>query len=55
MGKGKRKKNLEERRKRQYEKLPPWKQRALQQRNAGIKSGTSDLWRDPKTGEKAKK
>jgi hypothetical protein len=43
------------RRKKRFDALPEWKKRAKQQRQAGIKSGTSDQWRDPKTGAKVKR
>ncbi len=55
MGKKKRKASREERRKKRLMGIPDWKKKKLEQKQAGIKSGTDpDRYRDPKTGEKAK-
>lgn len=55
MGKKSSKKDLALRRKKRYAALPEWKKISKQQKEAGIKTGTSDQWRDPKTGKKAKR
>ena len=55
MGKKKRKADREERRKKRRKRMPEWKKKKLEQKQAGIKSGTDpDRYRDPKTGEKTK-
>ena len=54
MGK-KGKRDQEERRKKRLLSMPEWKKKKLEQKKAGIKSGTDpDRYRDPKTGERAK-
>ena len=55
MGRGKREADREERRKKRLLRMPEWKRKKMEQKRAGIKSGTEpERYRDPKTGERSK-